>query len=69
MSLTHARTEDQKPGPDTSPAPQTAKRGPAGPSGGFTASPGSPHSAVSGGVSPRFPANTDGKGDTPEGIG
>lgn len=40
-----------------------------GPSGGFTQAVTRPVTAVTGGISPRHPANADGKGDTPDGIG
>lgn len=40
-----------------------------GASGGFTRAVTRPVTAVTGGISPRHPANTDGKGNTPDGIG
>ena len=40
-----------------------------GPSGGFTNAVLHPAGAITGGISPRHPKNSDGKGDTPDGIG
>ncbi|OYY12336.1 MAG: hypothetical protein B7Y70_05765 [Rhizobiales bacterium 35-68-8] len=62
-----------KPSP-ASGAPAVANAMPAlpgigGPSGGFTNAVLHPAGAVTGGISPRHPKNSDGKGDTPDGIG
>ena len=54
------------------PAQATHERalpGVGGPSGGFTNTVHQPAGAVTGGISPRHPTNSDGKGDTPDGIG